>query len=155
MAAAFVFALAAGGAALAQSTGSSGDSGNSSSAGGSSVSSGSSESSASISVSGGASVGVTQGTVAEGSTAGGSSSSRAGNRGGSSSSSGSSSDSGAAVPSAVNGGVVSTNLELPATELGTQPASDAGANLLTWVGVALIVVGFTVLYLRLPHGRAV
>lgn len=149
--AAVLFVLGLSGTALAQSGET--NSGQNTSAGGSSASTGNQQSSVSIQIEGPASVGSVQGAVAGGGSASGSSGSSSGGSASSSSSSEAAS-AGASSPSAVDGGVVSSGFELPALELQSQPAARSSTPLLTWVGVALIVVGFTVLYLRLPHGRS-
>lgn len=166
--AAAALVLVTAGPALAQSSssGSSNGSSNGSSAGGSSVSGGSSSSNASISVSGGGAVGVTQGAVASGSSASGSQNSGSNSGGGSSSGSSSSGGAGSGqtvgataaddgTASAVAEGVVDSGLQLPSVPLESQTAAEQGGmNPLTWVAVALIVIGFVVLYRRLPRGRA-
>jgi hypothetical protein len=108
----------------------------------------------SIHTSGGASVGVAQGSVASGSRASGT------NNGGGQQGSASSGDSAsgqvagitpASAPNATEGGVVA-DLDLPALDLGeSQSASRSSPDYVTWAIAALIVLGLVVLYRRLPR----
>lgn len=123
-------------------------------AGGSSTG-GSSRSSLRVRTSGGASVGVSQGSVASGSRARGCngancSDDSAATSGGAGSGQGVGTVS-APAANAVEDGVVS-NASLPALELGeSQSTADRRPSVLIWAIAAGILVGMVVLYRRLPR----
>lgn len=139
-------------AALAQSSSNGG-------AGGSSSSGGTNRSSLRVRTSGGAAVGVTQGSVASGSRSSGCNGGDcSGDQQGSASSGGAGAGQTAGVVSApatnaTEDGVVN-QASLPALELGeeSQTASaDRRPSAVIWALAALIVVGMVVLYRRLPR----
>jgi hypothetical protein len=141
--------LFVGGTALAQDGGNSSSNGNSSTAEGGSSTSGGSSSSVSIHTTGGASVGVAQGSVSGGSTASGSNGD--GDQQGASTGGDSVGGQAAGVaPVASTDGLVQ-QIDLPALQFPSQSASGRVPAVAVWALAALLAVGMFLLYRRLPR----
>ena len=124
-------------------------------AGGGSASSSGSRSTLRVRTSGGASVGVSQGSVAGGSSASGCNGGDCSDQAGSASSGGAGGGQTAGAVSApanaLEDGVVS-NASLPTLELGeSQSAADRRPSVLIWAMAGAILLGMVVLYRRLPR----